>query len=68
VKYRISRLQSDDKEFFDFCAEHQLVNGELILVEKQFPKTEMTQVRVNNNILLLNYNFTSLIQLTDDVK
>ncbi len=61
--YRISRLQSDDKEFFDFCAEHKLINGELIRVEKQFEKTQMTEVRVNNNTLLLNYNFTSLIQL-----
>ncbi len=61
--YRISRLQSDDKEFFDFCADHKLINGELISVEKQFEKTQMTQVKVNGVTLLLNYNFTSLIQL-----
>ncbi len=63
TQYRISRLQSDDKEFFDFCAEHYLINGELITVEKQFENTQMTQVKVGSNILLLNYNFTSLIQL-----
>lgn len=63
--YRISRLQSDDKEFFDFCAEHKLTNGELITVEKQFKKTQMTQVKVNGVTLLLNYNFTSLIQISN---
>lgn len=63
--YRISRLQSDDKEFFDFCAEHKLTNGELITVEKQFEKTQMTQVKVNGVTLLLNYNFTSLIQISN---
>ena len=63
--YRISRLQSDNKEFFDFCAEHKLTNGELITVEKQFEKTQMTQVKVNGVTLLLNYNFTSLIQISN---
>jgi len=64
-EYRISRLQSDDKEFFDFCAEHKLTNGELITVEKQFQKTQMTQIKVNGITLLLNYNFTSLIQIAN---
>lgn len=64
-KYRISRLQSDDKEFFDFCATHKLINGELITVEKQFEKTQMTQVKVNGITLLLSYNFTSLIQISN---
>ena len=65
VSYRISRLQSDDKDFFDFCATSGLTNGELIHIEKQFAKTQMTQIKVNNTTLLLGYNFTSLIRITN---
>jgi len=64
--YRISRLQSDDKDFFDFCATSGLINGELIHIEKQFNKTQMTQIKVNNSTLLLGYNFTSLIKITNE--
>lgn len=63
--YKISRLQSDDKDFFDFCATSGLINGELIYIEKQFEKTQMTQITINNTTLLLGYNFTSLIKITN---
>jgi len=63
--YKISRLQSDDKDFFDFCVTSGLINGALIFIEKQFSKTNMTQIKVNNLTLLLGYNFTSLIKITN---
>lgn len=63
--YKISRLQSDDKDFFDFCATSGLINGEHIYIEKQFEKTQMTQITINNTTLLLGYNFTSLIKITN---
>ena len=64
--YQISRLQSDDEDFFDFCSENGLNNGAKIKVEKQFEKTKMTKITVENTTLLLNTNFTSLIQLIDE--
>ena len=59
--YHISRLQSDDKDFFDFCATHGLINGDKISVEKQLEKTHMTQVNVQGKVLLLNKEFTNII-------
>lgn len=59
--YVISRLMSDDKEFFDFCAQNGLKYGNSILVSKQFSKNKMTQISINNNTILLNEDFTSII-------
>jgi DtxR family Mn-dependent transcriptional regulator len=60
-KYTISRLMSDDKEFFDFCAQNGLKYGNSILVTKQFKKNKMTQITVNGNTILLNEDFTKII-------
>lgn len=59
--YIISRLMSDDKEFFDFCSQHHLKYRNTITVDKQFQNTKMTQITVNDNIILLNQDFTTLI-------
>ncbi|WP_242083846.1 metal-dependent transcriptional regulator [Aestuariivivens sediminis] len=59
--YVISRLMSDDKEFFDFCAHHGLKYGNTLLVSKQFLKNKMTQILINNNTIILNEDFTSII-------
>ena len=64
-KYIISRLMSDDKEFFDFCAIHGLKYGNTIVVEKQFTKNKMTQITINNNTILLNEDFTKIIYLNE---
>ena len=61
--YIISRLMSDDKEFFDFCGQHGLKYGNTVLVSKQFSKNKMTQILINNNTILLNEDFTSIIYL-----
>lgn len=63
--YIISRLMSDDKEFFDFCAQHGLKYGNTVLVSKQFSKNKMTQISINNNIILLNEDFTSIIYVNE---
>jgi len=63
--YIISRLMSDDKEFFDFCALNGLKYGNTILVTKQFTKNKMTQIQVNNNTILLNEDFTNIIYVDE---
>lgn len=59
--YIISRLMSDDKEFFEFCAKHKLKYGHEIKVSKQFQKNKMTELSVDNTTILLNADFTTLI-------
>ena len=63
--YTISRLMSDDKEFFDFCTQHNLKYGYTIFVSKQFSKNKMTQILINNNTILLNEDFTSIIYVNE---
>ena len=59
--YSISRLISNDKEFFEFCAQHKLKYGHKVKVSKQFTKNKMTEISVDNTTLLLNQDFTALI-------
>jgi DtxR family Mn-dependent transcriptional regulator len=63
--YIISRLMSDDKEFFDFCAQNGLKYGNTIAVEKQFNNNKMTQISIHNNTILLNQDFTTLIYVNE---
>jgi len=63
--YVISRLMSDDKEFFDFCAQNGLKYGNTVLVTKQFSKNKMTQISINNNTILLNEDFTNIIYVNE---
>ena len=63
--YLISRLMSDDKEFFDFCGQHGLKYGNTVLVSKQFSKNKMTQILIKNNTILLNEDFTSIIYVNE---
>ena len=63
--YRIARLMSDDKEFFDFCAQNGLKYGNTVLVSKQFSTNKMTQISINNNTLLLNQDFTNIIYVNE---
>tara|TARA_R110002049_G_scaffold46851_2_gene135898 strand:+ start:9346 stop:10005 length:660 start_codon:yes stop_codon:yes gene_type:complete len=65
--YIIARLMSDDKEFFDFCAQHGLKYGNTVLVSKQFSKNKMTQILINNNTILLNEDFTSIIYVNENI-
>ena len=63
--YIISRLMSDDKDFFDFCAQNGLKFGNIISVNKQFTKNKMTQISINNNTILLNEDFTNIIYVNE---
>ncbi|WP_223032221.1 metal-dependent transcriptional regulator [Hanstruepera marina] len=63
--YIISRLMSDDKEFFDFCALHGLKYGNRITVTNQFKNNRMTQISINNNTILLNEDFTNIIYVNE---
>ena len=63
--YIISRLMSDDKEFFDFCALNGLKYGNSIIVTKQFNKNKMTQITINNNNIILNEDFTNIIYVNE---
>jgi len=61
--YQVARLNSDDEEFFDFCTTSGLINGSILEVEKQFEKTKMTQIKINNAVLVMHKDFTAQIQL-----
>ncbi|WP_369998848.1 metal-dependent transcriptional regulator [Winogradskyella sp.] len=63
--YTISRLTSDDKEFFEFCANHKLKYGHEIKVSKQFKNNKMTELSGDGNTILLNENFTLLIYVNE---
>ncbi|WP_397364314.1 metal-dependent transcriptional regulator [Olleya sp. R77988] len=63
--YIISRLMSDDKEFFDFCALNGLKYGNKISIIKQFSNNKMTQITINNNTILLNQDFTKIIYVNE---
>ena len=63
--YSISRLSSDNKDFFEFCRLNGLKNGNLILVSKQFENNKMTQILVNNNTIILNQDFTNIIYVNE---
>lgn len=65
--YVVSRLMSDDKEFFDFCAQHGLKYGNTLVVSKQFSSNKMTQILLNNNTILLNEDFTKIIYVTENL-
>ncbi|MDD2564327.1 MAG: metal-dependent transcriptional regulator [Salinivirgaceae bacterium] len=59
--YEISRLSSSDKEFFNFCYSNNISIGAPIWVEKQYGHQKMTEIRIENNKILLNQDFTKFI-------
>ncbi len=63
--YIISRLTSDDKEFFEFCAHHKLKYGNQITVTRQLKKNKMTSLLVENNTIVLNEFFSNLIYVNE---
>ena len=63
--YTIARLMSDDKEFFDFCAQNGLKYGNQLKVVKQFSKNGMTQISIAGNTIILNLDFTSIIYVNE---
>ncbi|MDG5490573.1 metal-dependent transcriptional regulator [Psychroserpens sp. SPM9] len=64
--YTISRLMSDDKEFFDFCAQNQIKYRNTITVSKQFVSNKMTQISIASNTIVLNEDFTKIIYVDEN--
>lgn len=63
--YTIARLLSDDKDFFDFCAINNISCGNNVKVIKQF-NTNMTQVEISNNTIVLHKDFANIIYLYEN--
>jgi len=59
--YEISRLFSSEKDFFDFCSSNNIAIGSNIWVEKQYGSNKMTEVKINQNKILLNEDFSNII-------
>ena len=59
--YKIARLLSSDKDFFDFCDANHISIGSEIRVEKQYASNKMTEIMINENKMLLNHSFTNVI-------
>ena len=59
--YEISRLFSSEKDFFDFCSSNQIAIGSNIWVEKQYGFNRMTEIKINQNKILLNEDFTNIV-------
>ncbi|WP_460220535.1 metal-dependent transcriptional regulator [Psychroserpens sp. MEBiC05023] len=66
VTYTISRLMSDDKEFFDFCAQNQIKYRNTLTVSKQFINNKMTQITIGSNTIVLNEGFTKIIYVDEN--
>jgi len=63
--YIISRLMSDDKEFFEFCSQNGIKYRNTVQVKKQFDKNKMTQILIDSNTLVLNEDFTKIIYVEE---
>lgn len=64
--YTIARLMSDDKEFFDFCAQNGIKYRNTLTVTKQFNNNKMTQISIGTNTIVLNENFTKIIYVDEN--
>ena len=64
--YTISRLMSDDKEFFDFCAQNEIKYRNIVTVSKQFISNKMTQISIGSNSIVLNEDFTKIIYVDEN--
>lgn len=59
--YKISRLFSSEKEFFEFCNSNKISIGSKIWVEKQYKSNKMTEIKINKDKILLNEDFSNII-------
>ena len=64
-EFIISRLMSDDKEFFDFCAQNGIKYGNSIRVIKQF-SNNMTQISIESKTILLNQEISKIIYVDEN--
>lgn len=59
--YKISRLSSSEEEFFNFCHSHHLLPGTDIKVRKHYLNNTMTEIEINENVLILNSSLANYI-------
>jgi DtxR family transcriptional regulator, Mn-dependent transcriptional regulator len=59
--YKICRLFSSEKDFFDFCTSNQITVGSTIKVERQYGSKKMTEITIDQNKIILNEDFTNII-------
>jgi DtxR family Mn-dependent transcriptional regulator len=59
--YEITRLQSSNKEFFDFCNIKHLSIGSRLIVKQQFLDNRITEITVRNHTLLLSEDLSRVI-------
>ncbi|MGQ8338799.1 metal-dependent transcriptional regulator [Sunxiuqinia sp. A32] len=59
--YEVSRLSSSEKDFFEFCNANHLIIGSTLKVEKQYDSNKMTEIKIDQNKILLNKEFTDII-------
>lgn len=64
--YIIARLMSDDKEFFEFCAQNEIRYRNTLTVHKQFSGNKMTQITIGTNTIVLNEDFTKIIYVDEN--
>lgn len=62
-EYEIIRLFSSEKDFFDFCGNHNIKVGSVIKLEKQYKNSNMTEIRIDNKKLVLNKDLSSIIYI-----
>lgn len=59
--YRIVRLAGSDSEFFEFCEENDIAYGTQLKVEKQYARSEITLIVINDHKLMLHSAMTNKI-------
>lgn len=63
--YEICRLNGSDKEFFDFCHIRKLYIGSHIQLKKQYLQNKMTEIEIDETVILLNGDLARFIFVKD---
>jgi len=65
--YTITRLLSTDEDFFHFCSKNQLDIGMIIKVENQYKYGNITEIFVDNRIILMHKTFSDCIYVEENL-
>ncbi len=60
-EYKIVRLSSTGREFYDFCQDNGLQIGTKLRIKKQYPNSKMTTVLVENTKISVHYDIAKKI-------
>ncbi len=68
-KYKIARLSATDsdfyEDFYEFCQDNQIEVGTELKVLKQYVKSEMTTIELNDSKLMIHYTIAKKIFITN---